>query len=149
VRLGLAALGVLVAIGLGLATADVLGLSTAGNAAAEGDSLRQLSPSPEEQPGMRRTVDLDAGPAVLPTAPEAVAPPADTSPPSPPVAASARVEAPTPDSEVERAPSPAPVRTVRRGDACQTVGRTAVTGKGEAAVCTASRGNGPNKWRAA
>jgi hypothetical protein len=149
VRLGLAALGVLLAIGLGVATADLLGLSEAGTVASQSVSLRELSPSPEEQPGMRRTVDLDAVPAFPPGAPEADAAAADPSPQPPPSAAAEGADEPPSASHAAPPPSPAAVRTVRTGDSCPAVGRTAVTGKGEAAVCTASRGNGPNKWRAA
>ena len=151
VRLGLAALGVLVATGLGVVTADALGLSDAGNVVAVGDSLRELPPDPEEQPGMRRTVGLSAEPAPPPAASQADAPPAD--PPAAPPAETPPPDpdagrAPSPDPDAGRAPSPSPVR-VRKGDSCSAVGRTAVTGRGAAAVCTASRGNGPNKWRAA
>jgi hypothetical protein len=139
-RLTIAALGVLIATGLGLATTDLLGLSEAETIASAGVSLRELSPSPEEQPGMGRTVDLDAGPVLPPRAPEADPPAAAPSPQPPPPAAAEGADEP---------PSPAPVRTVEKGDVCPAVGRTGVTGKGEAAVCTASPGKGPNKWRVA
>jgi hypothetical protein len=148
VGLGVAAFGVVGAIGLGLTTADVLGLSETGQ--AEQGAAREILPSREEEPRAGRTIDLTGRPAVPPAAPQPAAAPADPSPGQPSLAAAAApADEPAPAADAARAPSPAPVRAVRTGDSCPAVGRTGVTGKGDAAVCTASRGNGPNKWRVA
>jgi hypothetical protein len=72
--------------------------------------------------------------------------PADPTPQGTPAAAArAPAEQSTPAAD---APAPAPVHTVRAGASCPAVGQTATTKRGGSAVCTASRGNGPNKWRA-
>ncbi len=150
VGLGAAALFIVVATGLGVTTADVLGLSATGQAASEEGALRQILPSREEEPRPGRTIDLTARPAVSPAVPQTDAVPAEPAPEQPSLAAAAaRADEPAPAVDAGRAASPAPVRTVRTGDSCSAVGRTGVTGKGEVAVCTASPGNGPNKWRVA
>jgi hypothetical protein len=146
-RLGMAALGVLLATGLGVGTADVLGLSGGVQATAEAVPLRQVPVDRDVEPRPGRTVDLSAPPVLPPEASPVEELPADPSPERPaPAAAAAPADEP---AAAPREPSPAPVRTVRTGDSCPTVGRTGVTGKGDAAVCTASPGNGPNKWRVA
>jgi hypothetical protein len=142
VRLGVAALGVILATGLGSVTADVLGLTEVGQTTAQGAPPRVIPPSPEEEPRPGRTVDLSTRPSIPAPQPDVVPAEPEQSPPSAATAASAR-------PPVADAPAPAPVRTVRTGDSCATVGQTATTTRGAAAVCTASRGNGPNKWRAA
>jgi hypothetical protein len=141
VRLGLAALGVLLTVGLGAATADVLGLTEVGQLAA-GDPLRAIPPATEEEPRAGRTVELPTRPALPAPRPDTQAP--DPSPELP--------VAPAPADEPSPAPvaaAPAPVRTVRTGDSCRDVGQSATTDRGKPAVCTASRGNGPSKWRSA
>lgn len=144
VRMGIAALGILVATGLGAATADVLGLSDAAQMASQGSSPQGISPVPEEEPRPGRTTGLATRSAV-PMPPEDLS--VDPAPQSPPAdAATAAAGRPAP---VAGPPAPAPVRTVRTGDSCSAVGQTATTRRGDAAVCTASPGNGPNKWRAA
>jgi hypothetical protein len=148
VGLGVAAFAVVAAIGLGLTTADALGLSETEQ--AEQGAVREILPSRQEEPRAGRTIDLTDRPAVPPAAPEADAAPADPSPEPPAHAAAATpADEPAPAAGAARAASPAPVRTVRTGDSCPAVGRTGVTSKGNAAVCTASPGNGPNKWRVA
>jgi hypothetical protein len=140
VRLGIAALGILVATGLGAATADLLGLSDARPAASEASPPRGIPQSPEEEPLAGRTTR----PVVHPPQPQDL--PDDPTPQGTPAAAAqAPAEQSTPAAD---APLPAPVRTVRTGASCSDVGRTGLTAKGEAAVCTASRGNGKKKWRA-
>jgi hypothetical protein len=150
VGLGTAALCIVVATGLGLTTADVLGLTGAGQAASEEGAVREILASREEEPRAGRAIDLTGRPAVPPAAPQADAAPAHPSPGQPSLAAAAApADEPAAAAGAARAPSPAPVRKVRTGDTCPAVGRTGVTGKGDAAVCTASPGNGPNKWRVA
>jgi hypothetical protein len=146
VGLGAAALCIVVATGLGLTTADVLGLTGTGQAASAEGAVREILPSPEGEPRAGRAIDLTGRPAVPPAAPQADAAPADPPPGRPSVAAAApAADEPAPVARAARAP----VQTVRTGDTCPTVGRAGVTGKGDAAVCTASPGNGPNKWRLA
>ena len=142
VRIGLGALGVLLAVGLGAATAEVLGLTEVGQLTAT-DPVRAVPPAAEEEPRAGRTIDLTARPAL--PAPLPAVPPADPSPEPSPAAASAPADQPSPAAG---AAAPAPVRTVRTGDTCRDVGQTGTTARGKAAVCTASPGNGPSKWRA-
>ena len=142
-RLCRAALSVLLVAGLGVATADVLGLTDLGQPAAEAWPQQRIPSTPEEEPRPGRTIDLSDRPA--PADPEPAVPPAEPSPEGEPAVAVAPVQRAAPASQ----PPPAPVARVRTGDVCPVVGRTAVTGRGDAAVCTASPGNGPNKWRAA
>jgi hypothetical protein len=140
VRLVIAALGILVATGLGAATADLLGLSHVRQATSEGSPPRGIPQSPEEEPRAGRTtrpVVHPPQPQDLPDDPTSQGPPAS--------AARAPAEQPTPAADP---PAPAPVHTVRTGTSCPAVGQMATTKRGGAAVCTASRGNGPNKWRA-
>ena len=147
VRLGIGVLGLLLATGLGVGAADVLGLT--GNVASD-VAMRPFPVAPERDLGFARTVDITATPALPTDEPPAESPPAEPSPEQPFLAAAAApADEPAPASDAGRAPSPAPVRTVRTGDSCRVVGQTAVTGRGDAAVCTASPGNGPNKWRVA
>ena len=141
-RLGIAALGVLVAAGLGVGCADLLGLSDAVEVAAEASLPRGVAQAREEEPRPWRST---ARPAVGTPQPED--PPVDPAP-EPPTAAVPPEPAARP-SPAPRAPAAAPVRTVRTGGSCAAVGQTATTTHGGIAVCTASRGNGPNKWRAA
>ncbi len=149
VVLGAAVLGIVVATGLGVVAADVVGLSGGGRAASEEGMARGILAAREEEPRAGRTVDLTARPPVPPAVPEGDAPPAGPSPEQPfPAAAAAEADEPATPPGAGRAPASAPVR-VRTGDSCPAVGRTGVTGKGDAAVCTASPGNGPNKWRVA
>jgi hypothetical protein len=148
VVLGAAVLGIVVATGLGVTTADVLGLTGAGQVASQEGTARGILPAREEEPRAGRTIDLTARPPLPPAVPEVNPPSADPSAEQPsPVAAAPGADEPA--TAPDAGPAPAPVRTVRTGDSCAAVGRTAVTGKGDAAVCTASPGNGPNKWRVA
>ena len=145
VRLGIAVLGVLVATGLGVVTADLLDLTRTWQVGSEGGSLSEIPLDREEEPRVGRAIDLTVGPP-LADAPQPADLPVDPVSERPaPVAAAVE---PAPASSGGTA-SPAPVRRVRTGDTCPAVGRTGVTGKGDAAVCTASPGNGPNKWRVA
>ena len=140
VRLGIAALGILVATGLGAATADLLGLSDARPATSEASPPRGVPQSPEEEPRAGRTTR----PVVHPPQPQDL--PDDPTPQGTPAAAAqAPAEQSTPAAD---APTPTPVHRVRAGESCPAVGQTATTKRGGSAVCTASRGNGPNKWRA-
>lgn len=141
-RLGIAALGVLLATGLGAVTADVLGLTEVARGTAQAGPPRAIPPEPEEEPRARGTVELAARPA-LPPPPEVR--PAEPSPEQPPPAAAPE----SPGRLSPAADAPAPVGIVRTGESCPAIGRTAITDRGRTAVCTASRGNGPNKWRAA
>ena len=148
VVLGAVVFGIVVATGLGVTTADVLGLSGAGQAASEKGTAPGILPAREEEPRAGRTIDVTARPPLPPAVPEVNAPIVDPSAEQPsPAAAAAGAGEPATAPDAGRAP--APVRTVRTGDSCPAVGRTGVTGKGDAAVCTASPGNGPNKWRVA
>jgi hypothetical protein len=148
VRLGIGALGVLLATGLGAGAADVLGLT--GDVASEG-AMRPFPVAPERDPGFARTIDVSAVPALPTDEPPAEPVPADPSPEQPVLAAAAApVDEPSSESSTGGKASPAPVRTVRTGDSCRVVGQTAVTGSVYAAVCTGNgNGNGKNKWRAA
>lgn len=138
-RLVLAALGVLLASGLGAVAADLGGLSDLGLPSQ--DAPRRLVPQDrEDEP--RPQLATHAG-EELP-APESAAP----SPELRAVDAVTAADAPAPPPSAQP-PSPAPLPTVRTGDSCPAVGQTGVTARGDAAVCTASPGHGPNKWRAA
>jgi hypothetical protein len=90
-------------------------------------------------------MDLRARPAAPVPAPEV---PAVAPAPQRPMAA----RPPAPADQPPRAwstPASAPAGAVRTGDSCATAGQTATTTRGGVAVCTASRGNGRTKWRAA
>jgi hypothetical protein len=149
VRLGIAALGVLLTTGLGVVTADVLGLNEVGEEASEGSSLRPFPVAADEEPRPRGTVDVPARPAPPPVEPPVESPPADQSGERPARAAAAAPADAPPPASAGGGGAPPPVRTVRTGASCPVVGQTAVTNRGTAAVCTASRGNGRNKWRGA
>ena len=138
-RLALAALSVLVVTGLGAVTADLVGLTDSGTSSQGGPPPR-IPQDREAEPRAGVTTDLTAveGTSSPETASLAAAP-------SPELPRSAPVEA----SASAEAPAPASVATVRKGDSCPAVGRTALTDRGEVAVCTASPGKGPDRWRVA
>jgi hypothetical protein len=142
-RLGIAALGVLLATGLGAVTADVLGLTDLGQVASESGPRQGIPAVRETEPRPRPTMDLTTRPS--PAAPSSDALPAEPELEDAPTAAATE---PANTSTAAREPRRAPARTVRKGDTCPTVGQAATTARGDVAVCTASRGNGPNKWRA-
>jgi hypothetical protein len=143
-RLGIAALGVLLATGLGAVTADVLGLTDIGQVTSESGPPQGIPAVPETEPRPRSTIDLTTRPS--PAAPSSDALPAE---PELEDAPTAPATEPANTSTAAREPRPALVRTVRTGATCRTVGQAARTARGDVAVCTASPGNGPNKWRAA
>ena len=140
-RLAVAAVSVLVATGLGAVTADVVGLTDSGGS-SQGAPPQPIAQDREDEPGPGRTTDLSAAQQLLPPVPDAA--PAAPSPELRPQAP-ADAAASAPDAD----PSPASVVTVRKGNSCPEVGQTGVTERGEAAVCTASPGKGPDKWRVA
>jgi|1186.fasta_scaffold110476_2 hypothetical protein len=144
VRLGLAALGVLVATGLGAVTADLVGLRDSGGS-SPGLPLPRVAQQRDGRPGPGRTTDLTAVPAP-PSAESDVLPAAPSAELQPEAAPAGDTWAPTADAG---SPSAASVVMVRKGDSCPAVGQTGVTARGEAAVCTASPGKGPSKWRVA
>jgi hypothetical protein len=150
VRLGVASLGMLLVTGLGAATVDLLGWSDARSVASDGSRPKGIPQSPEEEPRPLRT------PRPAGTTPQPQDLPVDPAPQGPPAAATAPASPPAPPNRPEpvnrpapAADPPAPGRTVRTGAPCAAVGQTATTKRGDAAVCSPSRGNGPNKWRAA
>ena len=143
-RLGIAALGILLAAGLGAVTADVLGLTDLGQVASESGPPQGIPAVRETEPRPRPTIDLATRPS--PAAPSSDALPAEPELEEAPTAVATE---PANTSTAAREPRPTPVRTVRTGDSCTTVGQAATTARGGVAVCTASPGNGPNKWRAA
>jgi hypothetical protein len=138
-RLALAALSVLVVTGLGAVTADLVGLSDSVGSSQGGPPPR-IPQDREVEPRPGRTSDLTAVQGL--TSPETAAVSAVPSPELQP-------QAPVDVSASAKAPATPSVVTVRKGDSCPAVGRTAVTERGEVAVCTASPGKGPDKWRLA
>jgi hypothetical protein len=140
-RLALAALSVLVVTGLGAVTADLVGLSGSGGS-SQGGPPQPIPQDREDEPRPGRTTDLSAAQVLPSPGPDAVsaAPSPELQPQAP-----ADASASAPDAD----PSPASVVTVRKGNSCPAVGQTGVTERGEAAVCTASPGKGPDKWRVA
>jgi hypothetical protein len=140
-RLALAALGVLLATGLGALAADLVGLTDTGPSSL-GAPLPIVARNPVDEPRPARTTGLTTG--QVPSDPGADVPLADPSPALQPRAADD--SAPT---QAAVTPSPVTVPTVRTGSPCAAVGQRGVTARGDAVVCTASPGKGPNKWRAA
>ena len=138
-RLALAALSVLVVTALGTVTADLVGLSDS-VASSQGGPPPRVPQDREVEPRPGLTSDLTAVQDL--TSPETAAVSAVPSPELPP-------PAPVDVSASAKPPATPSVVTVRKGDSCPAVGRTAVTDRGEVAVCTASPGKGPDKWRLA
>ena len=129
VRAGIAALAVLLTVGLGAATADVLGLTEVDPAILQSAPPRVV-PS-EAEPRAGRTVDLGTRPAPPSPQPEVVpaAPVAE-----PPTAAVAR-----PD----QLPAPEPLPVISTEHPCQA----GVTARGHGTDCLPSSGKGPKRRR--
>ena len=152
---GLAA-GVLVAAMLGGITSVGLGLTGGAQPAPH----RASTPSRVSgaDPSLGRTVDLGGVPDPSTEERSAGADPGveDTSAVSGAQAQSTgRMPAPaaTPSPQPRPQPGPGPGRAqapiVRRGAPCSVEGATAVTSKGDPAVCTATPGNRQLRWRVA
>jgi hypothetical protein len=141
-RLALAAVGVLLASGFGAVAADLVGLTDLG-LPSQGAFPQPVPQDREEEPRPGRATGLIVG-DVSP-APESAAPSPDVQ-----LRDASAADAPAPESDPVTPPvPPASVPTVRTGDSCPAVGQTGVTARGDAAVCTASPGHGPDKWRVA
>ena len=141
VRLGLAALGVLLAGGLGVVTADALGLTEVGHATVADGPARVVPTDAAGEPRAGRTIDLHSRPSLPAPRPEAVGPVSPPEQPSPVTAVQAAPAPPLPDP----ARQPAPVRTVRTGDPCAAVGQTAITDRGSTAVLHGVAGQGADQ----